>query len=191
MNASVGLIIFVLAVVGVFSLIYFFIGIGSYFVADRDKVIFNLKSEGRKLADWPNKLLEKHFLLSGAARQIFMNSEETPTEKIFGVVILKLKDVNLLAVRDIAAAEDLLPATVEVAALARDRISDQDLRRMGLDAIIIMHLPVHDYHLSPQLLMINRKSPNLSVTIEKSREFVGKKIGFLFLIEEPIIILDA
>lgn len=190
MEVNIGLLILALVLIGLFLTIFFFLGVGSYFISDRERVVFNLKSDGRSLKDWPNKLFKKHFLLSGAARQIFINSEEQATAQNFGIMILKFKEVNLLAVRDLATTHELLPATIEIAALARNRISEQDMRRMGLDCIIVMHPPVFDHHLFPQLLTINRKRPGLNVTVEKNHEFVRQKVGFLFLLSEPIAMLN-
>lgn len=126
-------------------------------VYNKGKVLFNLKPKPGSPTAWIKRLNDGGYSLSAAARDVFMAATEEASSELMGVTILKHKNCRLQEVRELARQRGLLPATVETAALLREKISDRDLRAMKLDRLIIMHPVFTDRYGTKHLLCIRNK----------------------------------
>ncbi|BFD25164.1 MAG: hypothetical protein JST_000488 [Candidatus Parcubacteria bacterium] len=187
------IIVIILAVVAAFvlfplSVLRLFSGVIVY---AQDRILLNLDPKTGDSSVWIDRLEKNGYGLSSTARDIFIaaRNEESSSE-LMGITILKNKKGRLAEIREEAKARGLLSATVEVAALLRERISDHDLRDMKLDRLIIMHSAYVDRYGVRHLLCIRRDVHSfayktIGTFIEKEEVSIfSKRTGYVFLSPE-------
>lgn len=186
------LIVIILAIVAAcvllpLSLLRFF---SSVIVYAKDKILLNLDPKTGNPCDWVGRLEKNGYWLSLTARDIFNAAQEEPSTKLMGITILKFKSCKLQEAREEAKQRGLLPATVEVAALLRERITDHDLRDMKLDRLIVMHPVYVDRYRVKHLLCIRNDEHSfahktIGTFIEKEEVTIfSKRTGYVFLSPE-------
>lgn len=157
----------------------------------QDRILLNLDPKTGDSSAWIDRLEKNGYRLSSTARDIFIaaTNEESSLE-LMGITILKNKKGRLAEIRGEARQRGLLPATVEVAALLRERISDHDLKDMKLDRLLIMHPPYADRYGVRHLLCIRSDAHSfahktIGTFIEKEEvTMFSKRTGYVFLSPE-------
>lgn len=186
---NMDLILAVLLVVLVFAFVPFALirFAPSLIINFKDQIFLNLKPEGGSAKDWVCRLQKKGYFFSAAAREIFLSSKDEASPDSIGITILKLNRMTLAEIREKGKNDGLLPATVEIAALLRESISNADLEKMGLESLVIMSPAFTDRYSVKHLLCIRNDKHSFShktigTFIEKEGlSIFSTKTGFVFL----------
>lgn len=126
---------------------------------EEDGVIyFSVTSEGTTGEEWITRLEAKGYRLTSYTKQVLRSPDFKPTSGVTTeVAILKgmlFEDNRRLTqeIRMSAAARLLTAPNAEVACFIREKFTDEEIKQMGLWAVVVMHEPICDSVGGPILL---------------------------------------
>lgn len=118
---------------------------------EEDSVIyFSVTSDGTTGAEWIDRLLRKGFRVSDCVKSVLNSLDFKPTKGITTeVAVIKgmlFEDKNRITKNIHLEAENrkLQNLNAEIACLIREKFTNEELKAMGLYAIIVMHEPIKD-----------------------------------------------
>jgi hypothetical protein len=151
---------------------------------------FNVTTTGRSGEDSIVVLKEQGFHVGSYVEELFRSKEFVATnDKLYTLAVIggdefeddQRTNRNIRAEADRRGWEE---PPVELASYLREQISDDDLERMGLWALILMHNPISDSRGSPSLLGLDRVDDGrcLSAFFGHPGRRWYRDSGFLFLV---------
>lgn len=125
-------------------------------------IYFKVVSDGTTGEEWITRLENAGFKLSKYAKKLLLSKEFKATTGItYEIAVLKgglFTDSNRITkkIRNEADKRKLVTLSPEVACLIREMFSDEEIKAMGLNWIVIMHKPIKDSDGVLSLLNANR-----------------------------------
>jgi hypothetical protein len=108
-------------------------------------VYFSVTSDGTSGEDWITRLQDQGFVVKGEAKRLLRSSAFQPTNGITTrVAVLKgelFGPTNAHSVLHEGRKRNLFRLNAETACLIREKFTDDELKKMGLQKIICMHDP--------------------------------------------------
>ena len=116
-------------------------------------------SDGTTGEKWITSLEKSGIVVSRYAKELLQSKDFIPTTAVvYKVAIIKgdeLSDKQLITIKDIREEVEnrgYLTPPVELACLLREKLSNDDLKKMGLRWLITLHKPIVDSFGGPSLL---------------------------------------
>lgn len=127
-------------------------------------ITLTVTSDGRKGKDFIRTLLQKDWRISDWAKDVMSKKafDASVTDgTTYNLVVIKgeeFKDSERYTsnIREEAARRGYLTPPAEVAPLLREKLSDEEIERMGLWWLVVMHDPIKDSDGYPDLLNVAR-----------------------------------
>jgi len=155
-------------------------------------IYFSVISDGTTGEEWVKRLSSKGFRVSASAKQLLRSPRFLPTNGVATeVAVLKgplFNDNDLVTskIRAEAKKRQLLPPSVEVACLIREKFTDEELEAMGLWGLVVMHEPIKDSDGCPDLLSAGRSGDGRWLCADyggPARRW-GRGSGFAFAVSQ-------
>lgn len=152
-------------------------------------IYFTVTSDGTSGAEWLKRLEEKGIEVETPIKQLFLSEDFRPSSGITTECCLlrgTLWEDNTHRttenVRAKARELELLTPNIEVACLAREKLSDQDIEDMGLWWVTTMHKSVKDFENKPRLLSLYScyNSPWIGAAYDNPNYEWHRTNGFIF-----------
>ena len=155
-------------------------------------ITFKVTSNGKTGAEWIDRLKKKGFRVSDYAKSILISDDFKPTKGITTeVAVLKgmlFEDKNRLTknIRTEAEKRKLQKPDAEIACLIREKFTDEELEKMGITWLVVMHEPIEDSDGDPILLVISRYGGgrHLDADCGSPGGWWGLESGFVFLVPQ-------
>lgn len=115
---------------------------------DKGILYFDVVSSGRNPDDWIVRLYASECWLGGHhyVKDMLLLGGFTPTNKKHTIAVMRdslfPKSASRAEMDGEAARHGFIKPTMEIACLMREAVSSEDIRRMGFDALMVMHEPV-------------------------------------------------
>jgi len=143
---------------------------------------------------WIKRLEKKGYNIGNYAKELLEHSGLKILKKSYNIVILKGEEMGKdwftnQEVRDKAKELGYLTPPVELAPLLREMISDEELKKMGLWWLIVMHEPITDSDGRPDVLGIGRLDEGrwLNACHGGARYGWYRAGGFVFLVPQDTL----
>jgi hypothetical protein len=154
-------------------------------------ITLTVTSDGRKGKDFIRTLLQKDWRISGWAKDVLGKKafDISVTNGVtYDLVIIKGEEFEddgriTSKIREEAVRRGYLTPPAEVAPLLREKLSDEEIERMGLLWLVVMHDPIKDSGGGPDLLGVSRDDDGrwLDADYDKPGSWWGRGGGFVFL----------
>jgi|GEM_PF-439204 len=146
-------------------------------------------SDGTTGEQWIKRLARKGCHVDDFAQDILRFPDFQPTSGVtYHIAVMKGEiftddDRTVTNIRAEANKRQFGTPNTEVACLIREKFSDEDLKAMGLEWIIIMHEPINDFAGDPKLLSVNRDDfgRRLAASFSRPGRRFGRRNGFAFV----------
>jgi len=155
-------------------------------------VPITLTSDGTTGEQWISRLEGKGYCVSDYAKFLLRSRAFVPTTGvIYRAPIIKgseFKDGERLTarIREVAAGRGYATPSPEVACLLREKLSDEELKAMGLWWLVVMHKPISGPDGNPNLLGVFRDcvGRELSAFYGKPDCVWSREGGFAFVVSQ-------
>ncbi|MFA6587535.1 MAG: hypothetical protein WCT08_00530 [Patescibacteria group bacterium] len=150
----------------------------------------DVTTNGRGGEEWITHLEEKRYRVGDWAKQLLRNKKFVATNgKTYTLAIImgdEFKDNERTNknIRETAHARGYLDPSVELGPYLREMFSDEDLKKMGLWALILMHEPIADSVGDLYMLGVDRFDVGrwLNTYHGNPDDRWHREIGFMFLV---------
>jgi len=129
---------------------------------EKGVIYFSVTSDGTTGEDWITRLESKGFRVGDYAKQVLRSPGFTPTSGVTTEVavlkgsLFKDNDRIMSRIRAEANKRGFTKPNAEVGCLIREKFTDEEIKAMGLWAIITMHEPINDSVGDPRILGADR-----------------------------------
>ncbi len=155
-----------------------------------DPLAFEVTTDGRTGEQWIASLEEQGNRVSGYAKELLRSEKFVTTNGVmYHLVVISGDEFEdgvrtNQNIRAEAASRGYLAPSAEVAPYLREMVSDEEVKRMGFWALIIMHEPITASDGSPNLLGVGRGGNGrcLHTCDGGPDDWWFREYGFVFLV---------